>query len=109
MATRRRAGEGTPPSPPTARGTGAPAQRQHKEMPRSSVAVGTILLCLVVVGGFLWVTQQHAAPGAATAGVRAGPRAPGAGITLPATQGTTLSLAQLRGKKVVLYFYEEST
>jgi peroxiredoxin Q/BCP len=51
-------------------------------------------------------TQRTASPAAASV---AGAPAPRAHLALPSTLGRTLSLAQYRGKKVVLYFYEGAT
>jgi hypothetical protein len=72
-------------------------------------AVGALLLGLVIVGGVLWIAHQPPAAGGVTSSARTGQQVPGSDLTFPATQGGTLSLARLHGRKVVLYFYEEST
>src|SRR5579859_776612 len=107
MATGRRVREGIPPRRQEKIAARTPARGNQKRT--AAVAVATLLLCVIVVGGVLWLARQQAAPGAATGGVPAGQLAPGAGIALPSTQGTRLSLAGFHGHKVVLYFYEEAT
>jgi hypothetical protein len=53
-----------------------------------------------------YVAFNHLAGPGSSSGVTLGATAPSGGQ--PATTGQTLSLTQLRGSKVVVYFYEES-
>jgi peroxiredoxin len=69
--------------------------------------LGVAGLVLLVIGVLVWLTQQSPAPADAQALV--GKSAPAATLPLPSSQGRSLALAQYRGKKVVLYFYEGST
>lgn len=67
------------------------------------VVVGT----LIVLGLGFAVVQMRArwsSPVAASAALAVG--APAPTIALPATTGGALSVAQLRGSKVVVYFFE---
>ncbi len=57
---------------------------------------------LVVAAGF-WL-RGFSKPEAPSAGIAIGTTAPS--IAKPATTGQSLTLDQLRGSKVVLYFYE---
>jgi peroxiredoxin len=64
-------------------------------------------LIAVVLGTLFWLTQQNAP--VSDARTLVGRAAPAANLQLPSSQGGSASLAQYRGKKVVLYFYEGST
>jgi len=54
-----------------------------------------------VLAGLIWILKGSQPAGS---GVATGAEAPS--IAQPATSGQTLSLQQLRGSKVVVYFYE---
>ncbi len=56
---------------------------------------------LIVLAGLVWILKGNQPAGS---GVATGAEAPS--IAQPATSGQTLSLQQLRGSKVVVYFYE---
>jgi len=56
-----------------------------------------------VLAGLIWILKGTQPAGS---GVATGAEAPS--IAQPATSGQTLSLQQLRGSKVVVYFYEGS-
>jgi hypothetical protein len=58
----------------------------------------------ILVAAYVF-SNRSGASGSAS-GVALGATAPSSGQ--PATTGQTLSLTQLRGSKVVVYFYEES-
>ena len=63
-----------------------------------------------VVGGGVFLTQSRSGgPTAATTAPAADEIAAVEGLALPSTAGADLRLAQLRGSKVVLYFYEGSS
>ena len=63
-----------------------------------------VLIAAVLVAVF--VAFNRPAGSGSSSGIALGATAPSSGQ--PATTGQTLSLAQFRGSKVVLYFYEES-
>jgi hypothetical protein len=63
-----------------------------------------VVIAAVLVAAFL--AFNHPAGSGSSSGVALGATAPSNGQ--PATTGQTLSLTQLRGSKVVVYFYEES-
>jgi cytochrome oxidase Cu insertion factor (SCO1/SenC/PrrC family) len=69
--------------------------------------LGAVLLVAVLVGGVLWLAGQGST-GTGSSGLADQP-APGATLALPSTAGPPVTLASLRGKQVVLYFYEGST
>lgn len=84
--------------------TDRPARRVERSFPWAlAVVVGALLLL-----GFGFAVVQRSAPrgpqSAGSAGLAVG--APVPTIALPATMGGMLSLDQLRGSKVVVYFYE---
>ena len=54
-----------------------------------------------MLAGLIWILKGTQPAGS---GVATGAEAPS--IAQPATSGQTLSLQQLRGSKVVVYFYE---
>ena len=70
------------------------AAKQHRIRRVLTVAASALVVVLIAFG--LW----SAAPTSGGAG------GPAPGFTLPTTAGTTVSLADLRGKPVVLYFNE---
>jgi len=59
---------------------------------------------VLALAGLVWITRGTA--GSPSSGLATGAEAPS--IAQPSTDGQTLSLQQLRGSKVVLYFYEGS-
>ena len=62
-----------------------------------------VVIAAALVAAF--VAFYHPAGSGSSSGVALGATAPSSGQ--PATTGQTLSLTQLRGSKVVVYFYEE--
>ncbi len=68
------------------------------------LGAGAVVAVVIVIAAFV-LTNRFGASGSAS-GVALGATAPSSGQ--PATTGQTLSLTQLRGSKVVVYFYEES-
>jgi cytochrome oxidase Cu insertion factor (SCO1/SenC/PrrC family) len=76
---------------------------------RAVVVAVALLIGLAIIGGVIWLAGQRSTAEGPVGGVAVGPAAPGRGLALPATRGGSLSLQQLSGRKVVLYFYEGST
>jgi hypothetical protein len=68
------------------------------------LGAGAVIAVVILVGAFVWSTRLGSST--SQSGVALGAAAPTSGQ--PATTGQTLSLTQLRGSKVVVYFYEES-
>jgi len=58
---------------------------------------------LLAVAALIWIIKGTQPGGS---GIATGAEAPS--IAQPATSGQTLSLQQLRGSKIVVYFYEEA-
>jgi peroxiredoxin len=84
--------------------------RQVRRMPRRfpwGRILGSIGLVLLVSGTLFWLAQQNAPLSDAQGLVRQA--APATNVRLASSQGHPISLAQYRGKKVVLYFYEGAT
>lgn len=73
------------------------------------MVVGTLLVGLAVLGGVVWFAGQRTATDGTTTGAASGQPTSARSLTLPATQGGTLSLRGFAGRKIVLYFYEAST
>lgn len=76
-------------------------RKKGRRMPPGVYAAGAglALAAAVMVAIVLWTSPQPR-----SGGIALGAAAPS--IALPATSGGQLTLAQLRGSKVVLYFYE---
>jgi peroxiredoxin len=70
-------------------------------------ALSVVGVAALVIGTLIWLTQQNAP--VSDAQTLVGRAAPAASLPLASSQGGSASLAQYRGKKVVLYFYEGST
>ena len=68
------------------------------------LGAGAVIAVVILVAAF--VLPNHLGASGSASGVALGATAPPSGQ--PATTGQTLSLTQLRGSKVVVYFYEES-
>ena len=67
------------------------------------LGAGVIIAAVLIAA---YVAFNHLSGPSSASGVALGATAPSSGQ--PATTGQTLSLTQLRGSKVVVYFYEES-
>lgn len=65
---------------------------------------GAVIAVAILVAAF--ALSNHLGSSGSVSGVALGVTAPSSGQ--PATTGQTLSLSQLHGSKVVVYFYEES-
>jgi cytochrome oxidase Cu insertion factor (SCO1/SenC/PrrC family) len=96
----------------------AKAGQQHQKISRgaagprprrAAVVAVALLIGLAILGGVIWLAGQRSTAEGPVGGVAVGQAAPGRGLALPATRGGSLSLQQLSGRKVVLYFYEGST
>ncbi|HYS29663.1 MAG TPA: hypothetical protein VEQ12_09190 [Candidatus Limnocylindria bacterium] len=62
---------------------------------------------MLVLAGLVWIIRgTPGSSGSSGSGLATGAEVPS--IAQPSTDGQTLSLQQLRGSKVVLYFYEGS-
>jgi hypothetical protein len=68
------------------------------------LGAGAVIAVVILVAAF--VLSSRLGSSSSQLGAALGGAAPSNGQ--PATTGQTLSLAQLRGSKVVVYFYEES-
>jgi len=68
------------------------------------LGAGAVVAVVILVVAF--VLSNRLGSSSSPSGVGLGAMAPSSGQ--PATTGQTLSLTQLRGSKVVVYFYEES-
>jgi hypothetical protein len=68
------------------------------------LGAGAVIAAVIVIATF--ALSNHLGASSPPSGVALGATAPSGGQ--PATTGQTLSLTQLRGSKVVVYFYEES-
>ena len=80
-------------------------RRGAKRVRRRAVTIGAfVAAALVFVAWVGW--QAFTPPPPLSGGLSPGSAAPS--IARPATTGGSLSLDQLRGLKVVVYFYEES-
>ena len=87
-----------------ARSTGARPSGAVRRRPRRWLWPGIVGGVALLTGLFaLVITHQPAATRAAAVGAAV------PGVSLPSTAGHPISLADYRGKKVVLYFYEGST
>jgi hypothetical protein len=89
------------------------SRRSNRTVPSRSTALsrtlpwlgaGAVIAVVIVVAAF--ALSNHLGASSSPSGVALGATAPSGGQ--PATTGQTLSLTQLRGSKVVVYFYEES-
>lgn len=88
-------------------------RRSSRVVPRTSPGLSRVLpwlgaagaIALVILAAVFFLSNHLGSSGSAS-GAALGATAPSTGQ--PATTGQTLSLAQLRGSKVVVYFYEES-
>jgi peroxiredoxin len=95
QATKRRPTNGRPP----------PSTRRSWKL----VALIGLFVASVVGGGVLLTQSRNGGPTAATTAAAADEIAAAERLALPSTTGTDLRLEQLRGSKVVLYFYEGSS
>jgi peroxiredoxin Q/BCP len=95
----------------------APASTRTRARYRSGVARPRIpwgrlaamgALLLIIGGTLIWLGTQNN-PTSSTSNGLVGNPAPMAGLQLASSQGHPVSLAQYRGKKVVLFFYEGAT
>jgi cytochrome oxidase Cu insertion factor (SCO1/SenC/PrrC family) len=93
----------------TAVGRGVQEAKAGQRRRRAAVVAVALLIGLAILGGVIWLAGQRSTAEGPMGGVAVGQAAPGRGLALPATRGGSLSLQQLSGRKVVLYFYEGST
>lgn len=80
------------------------ARRVQRGVPWGLAIVAGALLLLGFGFALAQLSARRAPQTAASAGLAVGTPTPA--IALPATTGATLALGQLRGSKVVVYFYE---
>lgn len=80
------------------------ARRVQRSFPWGLAVVASVLLLLGFGFAVAQLSALRAPQPVGSAGLAVG--APTPTIALPATMGRTLSLDQLRGSKVVVYFYE---
>jgi hypothetical protein len=83
-----------------------PVPTTSRGLPRALPWLGAGVVIAVVILVAAFVMSSRLGSSSSQSGAALGATAPSNGQ--PATTGQTLSLTQLRGSKVVVYFYEES-
>lgn len=84
------------------------ATRRARGARRPAIA-GVFAVGIITVGVVVWLAQQQTAANNPAVGAPTGQAVGGRNLTMPSTQGGTLSLQRMAGHKVVLFFYEGST